>query len=108
MERAITQDEWHGIQGMRRMGAICGRIKHLLRIPMICGDRRPAAEVLDCLDQTPDTGIERLNSPHCGREIPRMPHHVSVRKVEDDRFSLTCSQTGHSRLCDFVRAHLWL
>src|SRR5574341_1880844 len=108
MERAITQDEWHGIQGMGRMWAIYGRIKHLLSIPMISRDRRPATEVLDRLDQTPYTGIERLNSPHGGREIPRMSHHVSVRKVEDDRLSLMRTQTGHSRLRDLVGAHLRL
>src|SRR5437764_5414032 len=108
MERAITQDEWYGVQSVGCVRAMRGRIKHLLSIPMISRDHSPAIKVLDFLNKTPYSGIKRLNRPHCGRKIPRMPHHVNVREVKDDSINLSCAQMGQRRLSDFVRAHLRL
>src|SRR5207245_10759927 len=107
-ERAVNQDKWYGIQGVGRMRAVGHRIKHLLSIPMISGDHSPAAEVLHCLDKASYAGIKRLYRPYCGGGISCMPHHVSVREVENDSIGLPCTQTRRRRLRDLVWAHLRL
>ena len=90
------------------MRAVSDRIKHLFSIPVIRGHHSPTTDILDGIDKAPHTGIKCFNSPHCGGEIPRMPHHISVREVEDDSLSLPCTQTRYNRLSNLVGTHLRL
>src|SRR5436309_2342151 len=108
MERVITEDKWHRVSGMGRVWSAGDRINHLLRIAVIRRDDSPAAEVLHRLNQASHTGIKRLNSSYGGGEIPRMPHHISVSEIEDDRLRLPRTQTRHSRFSNLVGTHLRL
>src|SRR5215475_2832729 len=108
MERTITEDERDRVQGVSRMRAVSDRIKHLLSIPVIRGHHSPATDILDCLDQAPHASIQCFNSPYGSGEIPRMSHHISIRKIEDNSLSLPRMQPRHSRLSDLIGTHLRL
>src|SRR5690606_9635155 len=84
------------------------KVNHALTIAMIGGDNSNAAFLQHLLYQPAHTLIHRFHSLDRRFQRTRVPDHVRVGKVNQDKIVVVCFQPFQRSGCEFISAHFRL